>query len=550
MGKQFATSAGCILVVIVVLQLLLFSRYHRQIDEVNHELTIETDKDERVEKLLGELEKMREMVFSEREKVRELQSQQALNPFNTQNTQILYTQQSRIEQLQELQHPEVLHVTGSDEKSPKSNIVQGGPQQKGGKVPPNTPKTWPIRDPQGSLGTPLGPWNREIFEFPAGNEEIGCVATDAETGGVVAAVVIVAFNRPQYLKQMLEYLFEAYNLNPANKDRFPIYISQDGTDAAVKDMAKSFRTRNVRYMQHVELKNVTTEGQKENAAYYRIANHYKYIMQQFFACFKYPKLLILEDDMQLSVDFFEYFAETSQLLDSDPSLYCISSWNDHGQEKFVRDPSALYRSDFFPGLGWMLARELGLELLQGWPKSYWDDWMRLSDVRKGRQCIRPEICRNYNFGEKGTSKGFYYRKFIKPIKLNTVKVDWSGQDLSYLHQDQYEQHFMALVTNAKQVKNADIAKTSTGDVRLEFNSQEQYEAHTLALGMLREWKDGVPRGAYNGIVSVRYEDARIFLAPGPDFQATAQVPEGVRVVVDQTGAVVRKKSPTVRKLVS
>jgi alpha-1,3-mannosyl-glycoprotein beta-1,2-N-acetylglucosaminyltransferase len=31
-----------------------------------------------------------------------------------------------------------------------------------------------------------------------------------------------------------------------------------------------------------------------------------------------------------------------------------SAWNDNGQEQFVRDPKAIYRSDFFPGLGWML----------------------------------------------------------------------------------------------------------------------------------------------------------------------------------------------------
>ena len=26
-----------------------------------------------------------------------------------------------------------------------------------------------------------------------------------------------------------------------------------------------------------------------------------------------------------------------------------------------------------------------------WPDSYWDDWMRMREVRQGRQCIRPEV---------------------------------------------------------------------------------------------------------------------------------------------------------------
>lgn len=39
----------------------------------------------------------------------------------------------------------------------------------------------------------------------------------------------------------------------------------------------------------------------------------------------------LQDDMELSPDFFPYFEATAAVLDADPSLYCVSSWNDHGQ---------------------------------------------------------------------------------------------------------------------------------------------------------------------------------------------------------------------------
>ena len=60
--------------------------------------------------------------------------------------------------------------------------------------------------------------------------------------------------------------------------------------------------------------------------------------------------------MKLAPDFFSLFNATAPLLDADPSLFCVSSWNDHGQARFVRDPLRLLRSDFFPGLGWMLTR--------------------------------------------------------------------------------------------------------------------------------------------------------------------------------------------------
>ena len=70
--------------------------------------------------------------------------------------------------------------------------------------------------------------------------------------------------------------------------------------------------------------------------------------------------------MLLAPDFFSYFEATAPLLDADESLYCVSSWNDHGQDRFVSDPTRLYRSDFFPGLGWMLNRRVWESVRDAW----------------------------------------------------------------------------------------------------------------------------------------------------------------------------------------
>ena len=40
---------------------------------------------------------------------------------------------------------------------------------------------------------------------------------------------------------------------------------------------------------------------------------------------------LLQEDMEVAPDFFSYFEALTPLLDRDPSLMCISSWNDHGQ---------------------------------------------------------------------------------------------------------------------------------------------------------------------------------------------------------------------------
>ena len=61
-----------------------------------------------------------------------------------------------------------------------------------------------------------------------------------------------------------------------------------------------------------------------------------------------------------SQDFFEIFAATAALLD-DPAenLLAVSAFNDNGVSSLVdegRDAGLLVRSDFFPGLGWMLTK--------------------------------------------------------------------------------------------------------------------------------------------------------------------------------------------------
>ena len=139
-----------------------------------------------------------------------------------------------------------------------------------------------------------------------------------------------------------------------------------------------------------------------------------------------------------------------------------------------------------------------------WPAAYWDDWMRLSSVRKGRQCIRPEICRTYNFGEKGSSHGQYYDRYLKPIKLNDAWVNWGGQDLGYLDSEKYAEEMTATVALAEPVAlHVDNLHSKQGVIKMMYSSRQEYEQLASVLGIIDDWKDGVPRASYKGIVKVR-----------------------------------------------
>lgn len=131
----------------------------------------------------------------------------------------------------------------------------------------------------------------------------------------------------------------------------------------------------------------------------------------FFFSQKGQKITIISgfsflDDLTVAPDFFEYFMGTFPLLRADKSLWCVSAWNDNGKVALTDEsrPDLLYRSDFFPGLGWMLTKELWEELSVKWPKAFWDDWIRQPQQRKDRACIRPELSRTRTFGKVGVSK--------------------------------------------------------------------------------------------------------------------------------------------------
>jgi len=57
--------------------------------------------------------------------------------------------------------------------------------------------------------------------------------------------------------------------------------------------------------------------------------HYKASLTTTFNL--YPNanyMIILEEDLDVSPDFFNYFQQLLPLMDEDDSLYCISAWND------------------------------------------------------------------------------------------------------------------------------------------------------------------------------------------------------------------------------
>jgi hypothetical protein len=110
------------------------------------------------------------------------------------------------------------------------------------------------------------------------------------------------------------------------------------------------------------------------------------------------------------------------VLRGDPTLWCVSAWNDNGKAQFLGEPrmwvawgmpvrtkapqqscthtehpAALHRTDFFPGLGWMLTKDVWRELKPKWPPAY---AIALSHA-KGRKALRARTARRAASGMTG-----------------------------------------------------------------------------------------------------------------------------------------------------
>jgi len=164
----------------------------------------------------------------------------------------------------------------------------------------------------------------------------------------------------------------------------------------------------------------------------RIATHYGYALRFALetAAPTAPGVIVAEDDFVFSPDFYEYFHAVAPALEADPSLWLASAWNDNGNRHLLRDPAALRRTRYFPGLGWLLPRRVWeRELAASWPTQHWDHWMRAPERHRGRDVLHPEVPRDYHIGVKGTfmDRGTHNHYFRFVGMQADAGFEWFGE---------------------------------------------------------------------------------------------------------------------------
>ncbi|XP_029826896.3 alpha-1,3-mannosyl-glycoprotein 2-beta-N-acetylglucosaminyltransferase [Ixodes scapularis] len=333
----------------------------------------------------------------------------------------------------------------------------------------------------------------------------------------VIAVLLFACNRvtvKRPIDQLIQYR--------PSKEQFPIIVSQDCNHAMTTNVIKAYGNE-LTLIRQPDQSDIPLVGkEKKFKGYYKIARHYGWALNKTFHDLMYDTVIIVEDDLELSVDFFEYFLALYPILKNDPTLYCVSAWNDNGKAGLVAEDSEhLHRSDFFPGLGWMLTKDLWLELHTKWPKSFWDDWIRQPEQRRDRACIRPEVSRTKTFGKIGVSNGLFFEKHLKFIQLNKKFVPFLSKDLSHLKKDNYDVAFVKEVYGCPSVTLTQLLKgnlDTKGPVRVTYNSKELFKNIAKKLAIMDDFKSGVPRTGYRGVVSMMFKGRRVYVAPPADWK--------------------------------
>ncbi|XP_058058581.1 alpha-1,3-mannosyl-glycoprotein 2-beta-N-acetylglucosaminyltransferase [Anopheles bellator] len=307
-----------------------------------------------------------------------------------------------------------------------------------------------------------------------------------------------------------------------SSDQFPIIVSQDCDDEATRNTILAYKDEVTLIQQPDQSDIPVPPKEKKYKGYYKISRHYGWALRTVFAQ-GFDSVIIVEDDLSVAPDFYEYFLGTYPVLKRDQSLWCVSAWNDNGKEGLI-DSNAhdlLYRSDFFPGLGWMLTKDLWDELAPKWPKAFWDDWIRQPEQRKERACIRPELPRTRTFGKIGVSNGLFFDKHLKYIKLSEEFVSFTKSNLTYLLKSVYDDAFLRAIYQSPVVTLDELKRgivMTREPIRITYHTKEQYKRATKSLGLMDDFKSGVPRTAYRGIVSFFYNGQRVYLAPNANWK--------------------------------
>ncbi|KAK7078364.1 hypothetical protein SK128_017639 [Halocaridina rubra] len=199
-------------------------------------------------------------------------------------------------------------------------------------------------------------------------------------------VILAAGSRHHYLYYSLTKLLAAPGAHPEN-----ILVVLGHTSRASKSVLN---------LLGVKYTTMPVQGHTNDNLYKYYRSVYQLINNTFTHA---PAVIILDEDVEVSPDFFSYMSQTLWLLQDDPTVYCINAFSPIGGRGLHSRKENVLRGSVQVEWGYAISLNFVREALQQWKIGehtntlLYDFWLYLN-VRNKRECIFPEATRSKHFG--------------------------------------------------------------------------------------------------------------------------------------------------------
>ncbi|KAK7065779.1 hypothetical protein SK128_014285, partial [Halocaridina rubra] len=249
-------------------------------------------------------------------------------------------------------------------------------------------------------------------------------------------VIVTAGKRPQYLYQTLKSLLSAPGVHPENI----LVVLGESTPATIQLLC----------LLNVKFTFLKVEGEQNKKLFIYYRRVFEYVGKNFPLA---PASIFLDEDVEVSPDFFSFMSRTMWLLHADPTLYCINGFSATGFRGFSHDPSTVLRGRVQVEWGYAVTLKFIQEALRIWPLDtaladthFYDEWL-YKHASNNRECIFPEVSRTHHFGIGMNTDAYSaeaYFLFMPTVTAYNVPLD----NINTLLYWQYQTHFQNSIKNA------------------------------------------------------------------------------------------------------
>ncbi|XP_064102767.1 protein O-linked-mannose beta-1,2-N-acetylglucosaminyltransferase 1-like [Macrobrachium nipponense] len=198
-------------------------------------------------------------------------------------------------------------------------------------------------------------------------------------------VIITAGNRQQYLYYTLTSLLAAHGSKKSN-----VLVVVGG---------KPHLTLRLLDLLSLEYVSLPLKGNRN----LHLFNYYRQVFLLVSQKFAHaPAAIFLDEDVEVSKDFFSYMSQTLALLYNDPTLYCSNGFSaSSGTRKFT-DETTIRRGSVQVEWGYAVTMEFIKEILSTWKMKETNtllyDYHIYLNIRGDRECLFPEQSRTRHYG--------------------------------------------------------------------------------------------------------------------------------------------------------